>query len=96
MALLTQPETRAQIPYSFRLGMAIADLRMRLIGLQQPIFFVGPTAMSTLEILIVVLILLWLLGAFVWPVGGSLIHLLLVVILIIVVIRLLEGRRRIL
>jgi hypothetical protein len=52
--------------------------------------------MSILEILIVVLLLLWLAGAFVWPVGGNLIHLLLVVIVVIIIIRLLEGRRSIL
>jgi len=48
--------------------------------------------MGLLEILIVVLVLLWLLGAFVVPVGGSLIHLLLVLVLVIIVIRLLRGQ----
>jgi Family of unknown function (DUF5670) len=47
----------------------------------------------TLETIIVILVLLWLLGAFVFPVGGSLIHLLLVIVLVVVVIRLLQGRR---
>jgi len=37
----------------------------------------------TLETIIVVLLILWLLGAFVVPFGGDLIHLLLVVILIL-------------
>lgn len=46
----------------------------------------------TLETIILVLILLWLLGAFISPFGGNLIHLLLVVILVVVVIRLLQGR----
>jgi hypothetical protein len=46
----------------------------------------------TLETIIVVLLILWLLGAFVSPVGGDLIHLLLVVVVIVVVIRLLQGR----
>lgn len=46
----------------------------------------------SLETIILVLILLWLLGAFVAPFGGGLIHLLLVVILVVVVIRLLQGR----
>jgi hypothetical protein len=46
----------------------------------------------TLETIIVVLLILWLLGAFVTPIGGNLIHLLLVVILAVVVIRLLQGR----
>jgi hypothetical protein len=46
----------------------------------------------TLETIILVLILLWLLGAFISPFGGDLIHLLLVVILVVVVIRVLQGR----
>ena len=46
----------------------------------------------TLETIIVVLLILWLLGWLVVPVAGDLVHLLLVVILIIVVIRLLQGR----
>lgn len=48
--------------------------------------------MDLLWLLIVVLLICWLLGAFVFPVGGSLIHVLLVVIVIVVVIRLLQGR----
>ena len=48
--------------------------------------------MGILEILIVVLLLMWLLGFTVFPVGGSLIHLLLVVVLIIVVLRVLRGQ----
>ena len=47
----------------------------------------------TLELIIVVLLLLWLFGAFVSPFGGNLIHLLLVVLVVVVVIRLLQGRR---
>ena len=46
-----------------------------------------------LETIIVVLLILWLLGAFVTPFGGNLVHLLLVVILLIVVVRLLQGGR---
>lgn len=46
----------------------------------------------SLETIIVVLFILWLLGAFIAPVGGNLIHLLLLVILAVVVIRLLQGR----
>jgi hypothetical protein len=45
-----------------------------------------------LEAIIIVLLLLWLLGAFVTPVAGNLVHLLLVVILVVVVIRVLRGR----
>jgi hypothetical protein len=40
---------------------------------------------------VVVLLLLWLIGTFAYPVGG-LIHLLLVVALIVVIVRLLQGR----
>jgi Family of unknown function (DUF5670) len=46
----------------------------------------------TLETIIVILLILWLLGAFIVPIGGSLIHLILVIVLIVVVIRLLQGR----
>ena len=45
-----------------------------------------------LEMIIVVLLLLWLLGAFVYPIGGNLIHLLLVILLVFVVIRVVQGR----
>jgi hypothetical protein len=46
----------------------------------------------SLETIIIILVILWLLGAFVIPMAGSLIHLLLVVVLIVVVIRLVQGR----
>lgn len=48
-----------------------------------------------LESIIVLLLILWLLGAFVTPIPavGGLVHLLLVVILVVVVVRLLQGRR---
>ena len=42
--------------------------------------------------IVFVLLLLWLLGMFTYPMGGF-IHLLLVVALIVVVIRLFQGRR---
>jgi Family of unknown function (DUF5670) len=45
------------------------------------------------EVIIVVLLLLWLLGAFVYPFGGNLIHLLLVILLVVVAVRLVQGRR---
>jgi len=45
-----------------------------------------------LETIILVLVILWLLGAFVVPFAGSLIHLLLVIVLVVVVLRLLQGR----
>ena len=43
--------------------------------------------------LFLILFVLWLLGAFVVPVGGSLIHLVLVVAVAMVLIRLIQGRR---
>jgi len=49
----------------------------------------------SLETIILILVILWLLGAFVAPFGGNLIHLLLVVVLIVVVLRLLRGGRSI-
>ena len=47
----------------------------------------------TLESIIVIIVLLWLLGWLFVPTAGSLIHLLLVVLLVVVVIRVLQGRR---
>jgi hypothetical protein len=41
----------------------------------------------------VILLILWLLGAFVVPVGGGLIHLLLVIALVVVLYRVITGRR---
>jgi hypothetical protein len=41
----------------------------------------------------VILLILWLLGAFVFPIGGGLIHILLVIALIVIVYRLLTGRK---
>jgi hypothetical protein len=48
-----------------------------------------------LETIIVILLILWLLGAFVTPIPaiGGLVHLLLIVVLVVVVIRLVQGRR---
>ncbi len=46
-----------------------------------------------LETLLVVLVILWLLGAFVVPVGGSAVHLLLVLVVIIIAVRLLRGHQ---
>lgn len=48
--------------------------------------------MGLIEILIVVLLILWLLGGFVVPVGGSLIHVLLVIVLVLVIVRIVQGR----
>jgi len=49
--------------------------------------------MGLLELIIVILVIAWLTGTFVVPVGGSLIHLLLVIIVIVVIVRLLRGER---
>ncbi|HUP64485.1 MAG TPA: lmo0937 family membrane protein [Thermoanaerobaculia bacterium] len=46
-----------------------------------------------LWIIIVVLVVLWLLGFVVMPVGGNLIHILLVIALILVIWRLATGRK---
>jgi hypothetical protein len=43
----------------------------------------------------VVLLVLWLLGAFVFPVAGGIIHLLLVLVLVVVLYQLITGRRRV-
>ncbi len=42
--------------------------------------------------LAVILLILWLLGAFVFPVGGALIHILLVLAVIVVLLRVITGR----
>jgi hypothetical protein len=47
--------------------------------------------MDLLTLLVVVLLVLWLTGTFVVPIGGSVIHLLLVIVLVIVVVRLVRG-----
>ena len=47
----------------------------------------------SLETIIIILIILWLLGAFVVPFAGGLIHLLLVIVLVVLIVRLLNGRR---
>ena len=49
--------------------------------------------MSLLELLIVLILILWLLGGVVFPVGTSLIHLLLVIFVILIVVRVIQGRR---
>jgi len=46
-----------------------------------------------LEAIIVILFVLWLLGAFVVPVGGGLIHILLVLAVVVLIVRLLQGPR---
>ncbi len=46
----------------------------------------------TLETIIIALVILWLVGWLVFPVGGNLIHLLLVLVLVVVLLRGLKGR----
>lgn len=43
--------------------------------------------------IVIILLVLWLLGFLVFPVAGSLIHLLLVIAVIVVVYRLITGRK---
>ena len=48
--------------------------------------------MGLLEVLIVVLLICWLMGVWVFPLGSAA-HLLLVVLLVVVLVRVLDGRR---
>ena len=41
----------------------------------------------------VILLIIWLLGGFIIPFGGNLIHLLLVVALVVLILNLISGRR---
>ncbi|HSJ62839.1 MAG TPA: lmo0937 family membrane protein [Gemmatimonadaceae bacterium] len=41
----------------------------------------------------IILFIAWLLGAFVWPVAGGLIHLLLVIAIVVILFRIISGRR---
>jgi hypothetical protein len=47
--------------------------------------------MTLLELLIVILLVGWLVGAFVVPVGG-LIHVLLAIVCVLIIVRILQGR----
>ncbi len=49
--------------------------------------------MGLLEILMLVLVIAWLLGGFVVPIGGSAIHLLIVVVIVLVIVKLARGER---
>jgi hypothetical protein len=46
----------------------------------------------TLETIILILVILWLLGWLVLPGAGNLVHILLVLILVVVLMRVLQGR----
>lgn len=48
--------------------------------------------MGLLELLLVILLIAWIFGAFVVPVGTSLIHVLLLVIVVIVLVRVFRGQ----
>lgn len=43
--------------------------------------------------IVVILLVLWLLGAIVMPVGGALIHILLVIALVVGLVQLFSGRK---
>ncbi|MGI8871049.1 MAG: lmo0937 family membrane protein [Candidatus Limnocylindria bacterium] len=43
--------------------------------------------------ILLILLVLWLLGWLVFPIGGGLIHVLLVIAVIVLVVQLLSGRR---
>jgi hypothetical protein len=43
--------------------------------------------------ILVILLVLWLLGWLVFPIGGGLIHVLLVIAVIVLIVQLLSGRR---
>jgi hypothetical protein len=53
----------------------------------------GTMPRYTLETILVIVLILWLLGAFIIPIAGNLIHLLLVVLLVVIILRVLQGRR---
>jgi Family of unknown function (DUF5670) len=48
---------------------------------------------SMLWTIVVILFVLWLLGFFVFPIGGGLIHILLVIAVIVIIYNLITGRR---
>lgn len=55
--------------------------------------FFHPRVSSMLYTVVVILLVLWLLGAFVVPVGGGLIHILLVIAVVVLIFQLISGRR---
>lgn len=60
------------------------------IGARPPTFRGAPDMLWTIAI---ILLILWLLGGFVFDIAGGLIHLLLVIAVIVVLYRLITGRR---
>ncbi len=51
-----------------------------------------PVPRYTLESIVLVMLVIWLLGWLVVPIAGGLVHLLLVVVLIVVLLRVFQGR----
>jgi cytosine/uracil/thiamine/allantoin permease len=72
--------------FSFAKTSATAPPRTKQIKLK-------PGGETMLWTICVILLVLWLLGAFVVPFGGSLIHILLVIAVVILIINLVSGRR---
>jgi len=72
-------------------------LTVRLLPLRHPellsLFPLTTRSSVMLWTIAVIIFILWLLGAFVMPVGGSLIHILLVVAIIVVLYRIITGRK---
>jgi Family of unknown function (DUF5670) len=64
--------------------MVLACLLMETIGRRYS---------QMLWTVVLILVILWALGAFVVPLGGGLIHLLLVIALIVLLVQLISGRR---
>jgi hypothetical protein len=54
---------------------------------------IGRRYSQMLWTVVLILLILWALGAFVVPLGGGLIHLLLVIALIVLLVQLISGRR---
>jgi len=46
-----------------------------------------------LQLLIVILLVAWVLGALVVPVGTSLIHVLVIIVIVLVIVRLVQGKK---
>ena len=67
------------------MGVAIGWGRRRGISLNREA--------NMLWTIAIILLIAWLLGAFVFPVAGGLIHLLLVIAIVVVLFRVISGRR---
>lgn len=49
--------------------------------------------MGLIEILIIILVIAWLIGALALPSVGGLIHILLVIVIVLVIVRIIQGRK---